>query len=251
MTNTTTILHVLGLLALGTTAASAQVSITTTGSNVYTQNFNSLATSGSNNVWTDNVTLVGWYAAGFDGTYRAATSTSNGSARDLYSFGNPSNTADRALGALNGGNGAPIYFGVQLVNSTGAAIDSLTASIQAEKYMQPGGNDTTTAAYGLGLSSLTSGTWTSVPALNVSSSVVGQNLSLTLSNLGWAPSQSLWFRWTDVNSSGNDRSLAIDNFALSVNPGTAIPEPSTYALLLGLGTVGLAAVRRWRKHRVA
>ncbi len=119
----------LGLLAFGAlaVAANAQVSLKTTGTNVYTQSFDSLAASG-NRTWTDNTTLVGWFASGFPGNnYSTASSSTNNLTRDLYSFG--SSAADRALGSYNGGNGAaPIYYGVRLTNDTGATITSFTAT---------------------------------------------------------------------------------------------------------------------------
>ncbi|MEI7535014.1 MAG: hypothetical protein WCK57_11655, partial [Verrucomicrobiae bacterium] len=69
----------------------------------YSQNFDSLAGSGSNNGWTNNVTLLGWYASkvSVDNTNISAgsgTSTTGG----IYSFGtNGINSAsDRALGSL-------------------------------------------------------------------------------------------------------------------------------------------------------
>jgi hypothetical protein len=58
----------------------------------------------------------------------------------------------------------------------------------------------------------------------------------------WLPGETLWLRWVDLNNTGNDHGLAIDDFRLSV---TAIPEPGTTALLLaGLAAVGLVARRR-------
>nr|MBP7558032.1 lamin tail domain-containing protein [Chitinophagaceae bacterium] len=49
----------------------------------YSQNFNTLASAGTGNVWTDNSTIPGWYATRT--TYNAANGSSNAGA--LYSFG--------------------------------------------------------------------------------------------------------------------------------------------------------------------
>ena len=59
----------------------------------YTEFFDTLASSGTNLAWTDNVTLKGWYSSRT--TYNSGTGSSNTGA--LYSFG--TSAADRALGA--------------------------------------------------------------------------------------------------------------------------------------------------------
>ncbi|HET8942873.1 MAG TPA: hypothetical protein VFN13_12895, partial [Rudaea sp.] len=64
--------------------AQAQVSLTGTGSaNQYTQNFDTLAQSGSGNTWSDNSTIAGWYSTRT--TYNASNGSSTSGA--LYSFG--------------------------------------------------------------------------------------------------------------------------------------------------------------------
>ena len=236
------------LLVFGAAAAalSAQVSITSWSGTVYSQNFDTLSSSGVDNPWIDNVTLLGWYAAGFPGgTYAALSATDIRTPRGLYSFGTGS---DRALGALNTIGGDPIYYGVQLVNNTGATITSFTLTVDAEKYEASGGNDATLASFGFGLTGIGGSTgWTSAPSLDVNNKVIGNTLTFTpVDPLTWAPDTTLWFRWSDINSPGQDRLFAIDNLSLAV-----VPEPSTYALLLGVGTLCLALCRRWRMRRGA
>src|SRR4051794_23526684 len=75
-------------------------------SGTYSQNFDSLAASGTANTWTDNSTLLGWYASKTSGgasvsAYRASTGSDTAGA--LYSFG-ASAATDRALGSLASGN---------------------------------------------------------------------------------------------------------------------------------------------------
>jgi hypothetical protein len=106
-----------------------------------TENFNSLAQTGTNAVWTDNSTLVGIYSN--RSTFNAGTGSNN--AGSLYSFGiagtNP--VTDRALGTVASGSAAPI-FGVKLTNNTGSTITSLDVSYVGEQW-RDGGNATPVA----------------------------------------------------------------------------------------------------------
>ena len=237
-----------GLLVFGAAAAvlSAQYSVTSLGFGVYTQDFNTLATSGDANPWIDNITLPGWYAAGFPGgDYSALSATDIRTPRDLYSFGTGT---DRALGSVNTPGGAPIYYGVKLLNATGTAITSFTLSVDAEKYEASGGNDSTRAAFGFGLTGIDSATgWLTAPSLDVNNQVIGTTLTFTPAEpLYWAPGDTLWLRWAEIDSSGQDRSFAIDNLSLSI-----VPEPSFYGLLLGIGTLCLSILHRRRALRLA
>lgn len=60
------------------------------------------------------------------------------------------------------------------------------------------------------------------------------------------------FDWFDfrLNSAASPTVWGAIKFTeLEVTTTSAIPEPSTYALLLGAGTLAVAGVRRWRKAR--
>ncbi len=61
-------------------------------------------------------------------------------------------------------------------------------------------------------------------------------VSFTLTNIVWADGVTLFLRWSDVNDTGNDAGLAVDNFSLS-----AVPTPGSLALL---GLAGLVMRRR-------
>src|SRR5713226_3742902 len=70
-----------------------------------TQNFDTLAPSGTANAWTDDTTLPGWYSQfglqpANPTTYRADSGT--GTTGAIYSYGTGANT-DRAFGSVSSG----------------------------------------------------------------------------------------------------------------------------------------------------
>ncbi|HOJ03054.1 MAG TPA: T9SS type A sorting domain-containing protein [Bacteroidota bacterium] len=240
-------LAVIGLAA----TSSAQVSLNAL--NVaQTQDFNTLVTSGSA-TWADNSTISGWYHArtGTGTTIVANDGASN--AGNLYSYGTSTNT-ERALGTVGSSNAAVgnLYYGVRLVNNTGATITSLNISYIGEQWRYSGtaAAQTVTFAYqvGTGLSSLTTGTWTSVAALDFTSPIISGttgaldgnaaanrvNITSTLA-IVLTPGQEIMLRWYDPDHSGSDHGLAIDDF--SVTPqGSA--GPTTVAFATSSSSVG-------------
>lgn len=92
---------------------------------IYTQNFDTLASSGSS-----GTVPTGWVivetGTNSNGLYAAGTGSSN--AGDTYSFGAASST-DRALGGLRSGSLTPV-FGAEFVNGTGATITGLREGLK-------------------------------------------------------------------------------------------------------------------------
>ncbi len=227
------------------TAAEAQVSLTMLGS-AYTQNFDSLAQAGTNIAWTDNTTIVGWYATRT--TYNAGTGSSNTGA--MYSFGvlgaNP--VTDRALGGVGSGGTGTFYWAARFVNNTGSTITSLDVSYMGEQWRDGGAavpaaqtmafqyqvanagviTDADTPATG----------WTAVSPLNFTSPIfvntatgaaLEGNLAAnrtarvaTISSLSVAPGQEIWIRWQDQNDAGNDHGLAIDDLSVTPQGGVGV-----------------------------
>jgi hypothetical protein len=66
-------------------------------------------------------------------------------------------------------------------------------------------------------------------------------VSSTVSGITWASGTDIWLRWT-VPSVTNAPNVGLDDVTFS-----AIPEPSAFAALAGLGALGLAATRRRRR----
>lgn len=115
------------LLCVAGGAVQAQSSISV--GSPYTQNFDALANTGTANTWSDNSTLLGWYAAQAGGTgtagpmttYRASIGSDTAGA--IYSYGSTSAT-ERAFGAQQSNATGTICYGVRLAN-TGSTFDAL------------------------------------------------------------------------------------------------------------------------------
>ncbi|MCS7012919.1 MAG: T9SS type A sorting domain-containing protein [Chloroherpetonaceae bacterium] len=229
-------------LLILSTAAYSQVNINSLPATI-TQDFNTLATSGTTNTWTDNSTLTGWYATWVGGTgtfsnqYRADDGSSNTGA--LYSFGTGTQT-DRALGSLASGTTGTIIFGIRLKNNTAQTITSLQISYTGEQWRNGGrtDNDSLHFSYQIGatVTSLTSGTWTADTDLsfvgpvnaatasalngNLAANRVTRTKTLTVSI---PAGQEIMLRWVDFNSPGNDHGLAVDDLTITASATAAGP----------------------------
>lgn len=210
-------------------------------SSPYTQNFDTLATSGTANPWTNDSTLPGWYAAQQNGaltTYRAGDgSTTNGA---LYSFGTGTNT-ERALGSVSSGTPVTIFYGARFVNDTGNNITSLTVGYTGEQWRNGGNTAQQKLAfeYQIDAAGLVGGAWTAETSLDFTSPITGATASPLDGNasanrtaigpititLSIAAGQEVWIRWTDINDAGNDHGLGIDDLTVSStnSPGDAAP----------------------------
>ena len=224
-----TLLSVLSL----TTLSYSQVSLTSLNT-AYTQNFDGLANSGTNNSTTLNGTLAGWYIveSGTNGNTTYAADTGSNNTGNTYSYG-PSGSTEWALGSIASSNLSSRY-GAQFKNDTGNTIDQLQISYVGEEWrFDPArGNtikDQITFEYSTDATSLTTGTWTAVTALlyettNLTGTVGTRNgndaayrtsLSNTITGLNISAGQTFWVRFSDINISGTDDGLAVDDFSLT------------------------------------
>jgi len=257
--------------AFGVSAMQARATITLTGPTPsVSENFDTLVNTGTSQPWTNNSTLSGWelYRQPSPGTaittINAGTGTSNSGS--FYSFGADS-VAERALGGVGSGGA---YFGspptggiagwiaVGLTNGTGLMIDSFDLSYDGEQWRN-GGNTTAQTMvmeYGFAANFVDVPTWTAAgagfdftsPIATATAAALDGNdpanrvagIGGTVGSLSWADGDTLWVRWVEVNDSGSDHGLAIDNFALSAH---TVPEPATL-VLVAFGA--LACVRRRR-----
>jgi len=199
--------------------------------NPYSQDFNSLASTGTAITWTDNTTIPGWYAS------RVVYNTGNGgsNAGALYSFGTTGST-DRALGSIGSGSTGTVLYGARFVNNTGSAITSLKITYRGEQWRNGGvaAVQTVNFAYqsGASVTSLSTGDWTVVTNLNFNSPVTGTTAAAldgnlpensgvvvyTIHDLNIPAGNEIMIRWEDIDHSGADHGLAIDSFSIEANP---------------------------------
>jgi len=224
----------------------------------------------------NNFSIVGWYLyhplplaeGGFNGNQRMRIGAGSANTGGFMSFG-ASGSTERALGDVGSntlaGPNAPtnsIWLGLRLSNTTGVTLNSFTVTYDGEQWRD--GGATTPVAQTMNFMWSTTATAISDPnssftpeaSLNFTSPVfantgagaavngntVGRvaGITATVTGFSWAPGTDLWLRWDDINNTGNDHGLAIDNFSFSAS---AVPEPSVCALA-GLAAIGSLVSRR-------
>ncbi|QIL72492.1 ExeM/NucH family extracellular endonuclease [Diaphorobacter sp. HDW4B] len=236
---------VLSLVSAGVLAAPVPFS----GS--YSQNFNSLANSGTNAPWTNDSTLAGWSLFTKDA---AAISQINvgsggGTGGSYYSFG--LDAADRALGVLassgayfgSPGSGAIAgWIALALVNNTASVIDAVTLRFNGEQWRYGGSTvaQSMTLEWGLGDSFATVATWNAAgdtftwtaPVGSGTAGAIDGNAAGLVSQVGgdlrglaWGAGKTLWLRWVQKRTtSGSSNGLAIDDVVIkSTGADTAPP----------------------------
>lgn len=205
-------------------------------STTYTQNFNGLTPAGS---WADNTTLDGWYAiTGLTPGTIASYALNNGSnsTANLVSLGS-TGAPDRALGSIcsNGFCGAAgtgyVYYGVRMVNSSASNVAALTVTYTGEQWRT---NNNINAqklefAYQVGatVTDLKAGTWTAVTNLDFTGPQttgtvqLDGNLFTNRTPISYTfpvtvpVGEEIMLRWKDLNDSGNDHTLGIDDLSVT------------------------------------
>jgi predicted extracellular nuclease/Ca2+-binding RTX toxin-like protein len=210
--------------------------ISLTGAGVtYTQNFDTLSnTAGST---TNVLTIDGWSMTETGGGARDneqyAVDTGSSTTGDTFSYGATAAT-DRALGELRSGTLVP-NFGAAFTNNTGATITQLLISYTGEQWRFGGVHSTVPDRldfqYNLTAADLTTvAGWVDVNQLDFNPPVVTGTASaldgnvastvitFTITGLSIASGTTFWVRWQDIDATGADDGLAIDNFNLTANP---------------------------------
>ena len=228
--------------------------------------------------------MAGWYGGATGGTNGATAGTGvkfgaqsgTQTTGGVISFGGTTGTtgaasdSNRSLGVLSTSTSGVSFFGLKLINNTGATISTISFAFTGELwhqqtaanplnygyYVDPVTGDslptfTLTSAGTTGpatlLNSFTfaTGTKSSSTATNISP-LVTLPVAVTNQSLGstpWTPGSALWIVFQQSNSAGGAQGLSIDGFTFS-----AVPEPGTYALV-GLGFAGLVLFTRRRASR--
>ncbi|HEX8463537.1 MAG TPA: hypothetical protein VF627_02880, partial [Abditibacterium sp.] len=208
----------LSMFLLGRVAlAQSSTPLSYTGGTLPTQNFNTLASSGTGSALPEGFAFVE-SGSGANATYAAGTGADNPG--NTYSFG-AAGSSERALGGLQSGSVIPT-FGVFIRNDSGTTITQFTVSYQGEQYrlgVARNGGTTGTAdrldfAYSTNATTLnaTSG-FTEVDALDFVSPITSGTagavyaatpISATVTGVSIAPGAVLVLRFSDFNVDSSD-----------------------------------------------
>jgi uncharacterized protein len=219
---------------------SGSISLTTLGT-AYTQNFDTLANTGT----TNNLAITGWYlnetgtSSSNNGQYAAGTGS--GTAGDVYSFG-AAGSAERAFGTLFSGTLTPT-IGAQFTNNTGFTVTTLDVLYTGEMWRagvtNRGAADRLDFQFSSDATSLTSGTWVDYdsldlnsPNLNATAGALSGNsagnqtsISFSITGLSIPNGTTFWVRWKEFDiAPGADDGLGVDEFSLTPRVFDAAPE---------------------------
>ena len=211
----------------------------------YTQNFNTLATSGTSNL--DGTLPIGWgfVESGSGGNLSYAAGDGSSSTGNTHSFGTGT-SSERALGEVTSTT-VQSTLGGAFVNNSGRPITVITIAYTGEQWRlgdSAAPVDQLNFQYSTTATSLTSGTFTDVNALDFASpnngagsvGALNGNAAGNRTVLGpiaipitVAPGATFYIRWVPSDVAGNDDGLAIDDFTLTT-AGPANTAPTNIAL---------------------
>lgn len=198
--------------------------------------------------------VEGWsgYALGTGGQILFRVGTGSSNASGIWSYGLEGDS-DRALGSLAAGShAASLAFIVE--NQTGETLTRFVVSVCGEQWRFGNGTpNTLTFEYQIGIGDITAA-GIGVAALDFTSPITGGStgaldgndpanrvrLDAEVTGISWAPGQSLMLRWQDVDDSGSDDGLALDDFlfhaprAVEAAPAVVSRLPESGATLVGV-----------------
>jgi hypothetical protein len=221
-------LYILSIVLL-TSLSFGQTPISLIGVNVpYTEDFSGMGASSTD-------FLPGWTAINVNTGLSLTMGVTNGntSAGNAYNVG-AIGDEERAFGTLADASVTPA-LGAVFQNNTGSVVSKISIQTRMEQWKQSGNNsvnETVAFYYSFDATSLTTGTWTPVTALNLNEKLTTVNTNLPvngnlaanytnmsniISGLNWANGTNLWIKWVDTNDAGANGLYAIENFIISVN----------------------------------
>ena len=231
-------LFAVGTLVFGATCGGAfgqtPVSLTLTNTTTaYSENFNSMPASGTFAAGLP----AGWYVTengtggAANGAYIAGTGSGTGG--DTYAFASAAAPTDRALGALRSGTVIPV-IGAGFKNTTGLAIAAVSVSYRGEQWRlgTTGRADKWDFQVSTNATSLATGNWTDVNDLDFTAPISTGTAGARDGNLAAnsvaiddkdivfsgsvANDANFFIRWNDVDVSGADDGLAVDDFSMLI-----------------------------------
>lgn len=210
----------------------------------YTQNFDSLANSGSSSTLP-----AGWEftetGSGANTTYSAGDGTL--ATGDTYSFG-AAGATDRALGQLRSGSVVTV-FGASFTNNSGTGMVGFSLAFNYERWRNANStrSDSIDFQYSLNATSLSTGTWVDVNSLDYSAippdttsgagnaTINRVAASATVSALSIPAGATFYIRWVDLDVTGPDDGVGIDDLTLTPVMATApvVTAPSNASIVYG------------------
>jgi hypothetical protein len=183
---------------------------------------------------TETLFLPGWTAINSSGsTLTMGVTNGTSSTGGVYNIGTTAD-GERAFGTLADATTTPT-LGAVFQNNTGNTVSKISLQTRMEQWRESGNssvNENLAFYYSLDATSLNTGTWIAVTALNLNeklttvntnNAVNGNlasnytNISNVISGLNWANGANLWIKWVDTNDAGPNGMYAIDNFIISAN----------------------------------
>jgi|ERR1043166_3585921 hypothetical protein len=205
------------------------------GGGTYTQDFNGLLDDAKFVNYTN--LPIGWVVS--HGSYVwTSGSTTNGYSNNYgtYGFASAAGAADKSLGLVIGTTGQA-YFGARFRNTSGVALTAFSLSYFEEQWVKgavTSMDQVIPFSYSIGATSLTSGSYSNFPALDMHSINDGDGtqapldgnapgnrrlISAIVSGISWAANQDLWIRWSGVPYSFfSAHAMAVDDLSFSAGP---------------------------------
>jgi len=238
------------LLAITLLAPVAHAQVNLTGG-TYSQDFDTLSNVAGS---TTNTSLpAGWLlnetGGGARDNEQYAVDTGASNTGDTFSYG-AAGATERAIGSVRSGTLVASY-GACFTNGTGSALSTLQIAYTGEQWRlgTAARTDRLDFEYSLDATSLTTGSWTAVDALDFTTpntattgakdgNAAGNRtaISASIGSLSIANGASFCVRWVDLDASSADDGLAIDDF--SITAGTPTPSLSINDVNLAEGDSG-------------
>lgn len=225
------------IMLLCSIGAPAMAQVIPVSGGTYSQDFDTLSnTAGSTN---NSALPTGWLlnetGGGARDNEQYAVDTGASNTGDTFSYGAAGST-ERALGSVRSGTLIATY-GACFSNATGSTLNSFNVGYTGEQWRlgTAARADQIDFQYSLDATSLTTGVWVDVNALDFitpTTATVGAKdgnaaanrtvLASTISGLSIASGGTFCLRWNDADASSADDGLSIDDFSLTVG-GVGLP----------------------------